>query len=314
MGIMKVFITGGSGLLGSSLVYSFVENGNSKVFATYNNHPIEMEEACFIPLDITNKKDIFQRIENVDPDVVVHTAALTNVDFCEDNSEVAREVNIGGTKNVAKACAKIDAKMIYISTDYIFDGRKGNYSEIDIPAPINYYGKTKLEGENMVKNFATNYTIVRTSLYGWNIQKKLSFAEWIITNLEKNQRINVLADQFSSLMLVNDCAEIILKIIEANITGLYNVASCEKVSKFYFAKRLAEIFDLDESLIIPITTEELSKKMNQKARRPKDVSLNVGKIGKKLNVNLPKIDEGLIRMEKLEERGYVDSFDLRGGE
>lgn len=302
---MKIFITGGSGLLGSSIVYSLIEK--FEIDATYNNHPIKMEGVHFIPLDITNKKEVFPLIENISPDVVIHTAALTNVDFCEDNPEKAREVNISGTKNIAEACAKNNAKMIYISTDYVFDGEKGNYSERDTPNPINYYAKTKLEGENMVKKFATNYLIVRTSLYGWNIQKKLSFAEWIIDNLQKKQQINVPADQFSSLMLVNDCAKIILKIIEGNINGLYNVASCEKISKFDFAKKVAKVFGMKKSLIIPITTEELSKKINQKAKRPKDVSLNIDNASKELGITLPSIEGGLKNMKTIRDK-YLKAF------
>lgn len=301
----KVIITGGSGMLGMSLVYSL--GGEFDVFASYRTNHIEMKRARFIPLDITIKNEVFRVIEKINPDLVIHTAALTNVDFCEDNPEKAREVNICGTKNISEACAKSNAKMIYISTDYVFDGVKGNYSEKDDLNPINWYGKTKLEGEGEVKKLTNDYLIVRTSLYGWNIQKKLSFVEWVIVNLQKNLQINALEDQFSSLMFVNDFAEIILKLIKMNINGTYNIASCKKINKFEFAKKIAQVFSLDEDLILPITTEELFKKIGRKAKRPKDVSLNISKAREELGIDAPSIENGLWHMKRLKDN-YLKTF------
>jgi dTDP-4-dehydrorhamnose reductase len=293
--MMKILITGGSGLLGINLICSFLRN--FELYATYNSFPIEIGKVNVSKLDITNQNKVFQLFKNINPEVVIHTAALTNVDICEKNYELARIVNIEGTKNIAEACSYFNSKMVYISTDYVFDGKKGNYSENDTTNPLNYYGKTKLEGERVVK-LTENYLILRSSLYGWNIQSKFSFAEWILDNLKKNQQINVLTDQYSSLMLVNNFSEVLLKMIEQDLNGLYNVASREKINKFNFAQELAKVFDLDENLIIPISSPELSKKIKQTATRPRNVSLNINKISKKIGT-MPSIYEGLENMKKL---------------
>lgn len=293
---MKVLVTGGSGLLGTSLVSTF--SHSTDVSITYNSFQISVDNINSYKLNITDKDRVFNLIEKINPDIIIHTAALTNVEFCEKNPEMALNINVNGTKNISDACRKFDSKMIYISTDYVFDGQNGNYSEKDTPNPINYYGKTKLEGEHAVQKLDDNYLILRTSLYGWNIQNKLSFAEWIIDNLHQKKKINALTDQYSSLMFANHFSEVILKMINMDLYGLYNIASSEKNSKFIFARKLAEVFDLDETLIIPISTDELSKKIDQKAKRPKDVSLNVSKISKKIGP-MPSIYFGLNNMKKV---------------
>jgi len=241
-------------------------------------------------IDIT-KKEIFTYIKKVNPDAVIHCAAFTNVDGCEIQKEKAWEVNVTGTENVAKACQNIGAKMIYVSTDFVFDGKKGMYKETDETNPINYYGKTKLEGEKRVQEICKNYVIARTSvLYGWH--ERLNFVTWVIEQLKNKNKINIVTDQYTSPTFADNLAEVLLEVAEKDIQGLYHVAGSERISRYDFALKIADRFDLDKSLITPI----LSKELNQKAERPKDSSLCVEKIKNKVDTKLLNIEEGLERM------------------
>jgi len=266
-----LFVTGHKGLLGSKIIKY------SEIF------PKER-------IDIT-KKEIFTAIKKVNPDVVIHCAAFTNVDECEIQKEKAWEVNVTGTENVAQACQEVDGKMIYISTDFVFDGKKGMYKETDKTNPINYYGKTKLEGEKRVKEICKNYVIARTSvLYGWH--ERLNFVTWVIEQLKNKNKIKIVTDQYTSPTLADNLAKALLEIAEKDIRGLYHVTGSERINRYDFALKIADRFDLDKGLITPI----LSKELNQKAERPKDSSLSIEKIKNKVETKLLNINKGLERM------------------
>jgi dTDP-4-dehydrorhamnose reductase len=184
---LRLFVTGYKGLLGSKII---------KYSEAYPKERI----------DIT-KKEIFIAIKKVKPEFVIHCAAFTDVDGCEIQKEKAWEVNVTGTENVAKACQKIGAKMIYVSTDFVFDGKKGMYKETDKTNPINYYGKTKLEGEKRVKEICKNYVIARTSvLYGWH--ERLNFVTWVIEQLKNKNKIRIVTDQYTSPTLADNLAKL----------------------------------------------------------------------------------------------------------
>ena len=294
--MMTYLITGGSGMLGSNLSYLFSNYG--QVVLTYNKHPVNWEGIVSLPIDITDGNQISNLVDEVSPDVVIHAAAVTNVDFCEEHHQAAFDVNVRGSKAVARACAQFDVKMVYVSTDYVFDGRKGNYTEEDPPNPINFYGKTKLEGEQAVASSSADYCVLRTSLYGWNVQRKRSFVEWVIYNLQKGNEIFTLTDQLSSLMFTGDCAFAIREAINSNLRGTYHVASGESISKFNLAHEVASVFNLDASLIKPIESNELLKMIDQKAHRPKNVSLNVGRASNALGLTFPTVKTGLLHMKE----------------
>ncbi len=270
---MKLFVTGQTGLLGSKIVHC----SNSKVYPQGW-------------VDITTEK-IRRSIRRSNPDVVIHCAAFTDVDGCEVEKEKAWNVNVKGTENVAKACQEVDARMIYVSTDYVFDGENGMYKETDEPHPINYYGKTKLEGERKVKEICEDYVIARTSvLYGWH--ERLNFVTWVIKQLKKNDKIQIVTDQYTSPTSADNLAEVLLEIAENNLHGVHHTAGSERVNRHDFTLKIAEVFDLDKGLITPIISEEL----DQIARRPRDSSLSIEKIKNKIDTDLVGIEKGLQRM------------------
>jgi len=267
---MKILLTGGSGLFGQAFVELVKDKASHDIYATYNENIVDSEDAVF--LDVTDKKRVEKVIKKLQPDVVVHAAAFTNVDKCEIEKKKAYDVNVEGTKNVAIASKERGAKMIYISTDYVFDGTKGLYKEDDKTNPISYYGLTKLEGEKAVQEICDDFIIARTSvIYGAH---KKNFATWVIKELEKGNQIKIITDQWVSPTLNVDLAEQILALIEKDEEGIFHTAGGERINRYDFVVEMARIFGFNEKLIIPAT----SKEMNWIAKRPKDSSLDISKI------------------------------------
>lgn len=298
---MKILVTGGSGLLGSAISLHFKDYHD--LTSTYTSHKVEIKGCSTLFMDITDYPHVSSIIGKISPDVVVHTAALVGAGICEKNPELAHKVNVEGTRNVVEACKKSNSKVIYISTDYVFDGNKGQYGEEDRPNPINVYGKTKYDGELLID--AKKNAIIRTSIYGWNIiREKRSFSTWIIDDLRNNKQINVFKDNMNSMMLVNNLAEALKEFIDKDLSGIMNIASHDRMSKFDFAIKLAEIFELDRSLIRPIGNEDAPGF----EKRPLDVSLSVSKARKILKTKLLNSAEGILRLKKLETDGYLRNF------
>jgi len=286
---MKILLTGGSGLFGRAFVELVKDRTSHDIYATYNENIVDSEEAVF--LDITDKKRVEEVIKKLQPDVVVHAAAFTNVDKCEVEKEKAYDVNAKGTKNVAMASNEIGAKMIYISTDYVFDGTKGFYEEKDKTNPISYYGLTKLEGEKAVQEICDDFIIARTSvIYGAH---KKNFATWVIKELREENQIKIITDQWVSPTLNVDLAEQILALIEKDEKGIFHTAGGERINRHDFVVEMARIFGFNEKLIIPA----ISKEMNWIAKRPMDSSLNVSKISK---IKKPYMVEESLRLLKKE--------------
>jgi len=268
---MKVLVVGGSGLLGQQLVYSLKQKGFD-VYATYLASPID--EDGFFPLDTTNRKKTNNVITELHPDVVFLTAAFTNVEACELQKDTAFVLNVTSTHHVAKACEAVGSKMIYLSTDYVFNGMKGHYTETDKTDPVDYYGLTKLMGEEQVKSICSNFIIARTSvLYGIH---KSNFVTWLISELEKNKSSSIVTDQIVSPTYTQDLSEQLIALIDHEARGIYHTAGGDTISRFDLACRIAECFDLDRSLVKPITMDM----MDWVAKRPKDSSLDVSKIAK----------------------------------
>ena len=299
----KVLITGGSGLLGSNLVKS-MEDGFVVHTITYR-HPMKFKTCQVHQLDITKGNDFLKLVKIVNPRCIIHTAALTHVDYCEIHRDEAWNINVEGTRNVVNAAEKTNSKVIYISTDSVFDGKKGMYTEEDPPNPSNFYALTKFEGEKIVCRSSVPYVIIRTNIYGWNAQKKLSIAEWILNSLWKKKKLTLFYDVFFTPILVNNLSDVIIEMVEKDISGLFHVAGSGRCSKLQFGLVLAKVFGLDKDLIEPI---RLSDK-NLIAKRPKDPSLSIEKIKNEVKTKLLNIKKGLETFKNLYDSGYVE--DLR---
>ena len=286
----KILVTGASGLLGSKVI-----DKSEAEYVVFPTHSTQQFSPCSLRMNITDENEVKSVFGKVKPNVVVHTAAETNVDECETHKEHALKVNADGTKNLAEACNQIGARILYISTDYVFDGEKGFYTEEDHPNPVNHYGLTKLKGEKYVQELCSSFAILRTSvLYGVHPQKP-NFAKWIITALKEGKSIHVVEDHYNSPTLADNLAEAIVEIIGRELEGLYHTAGNERISRYEFALKIAEAFDLEASLVKPVKMDDLK---GWKAKRPKDSSLCVDKVQKKIVTRLQDVTHGLKEMKK----------------
>jgi len=286
---MKVVVIGGSGLLGSKLVEMLARSGND-VIATYNStKPVTyLRNVKWVRLNLLERVKVEDLILKARPDVVVHLAAYTDVDGCETHKEHAWRVNVEGVKSVVRASRVVKAYLLYVSTDYVFDGEKGMYVEDDVPNPINYYGLTKLVAENVVSSSDILYTIIRTSaIYGVGPGKR-NFAVYVVESLSQGREVRALIDQYVSPTYNTFLARAICEIIEARPMGVLHVAG-PRMSRYEFALRLARIFALDENLVKPVRMNE----MKWIAKRPRDSSLDTTRLRSVLGIDMGGIDDAL---------------------
>src|SRR3989304_5304607 len=263
----RVLICGSNGLLGQRLALMLGGRTEYEVLNTSHHRSFVFDDRLFdySQLDLTRKSDVKSLISSFQPDVIMNAAALTNVDWCEDHREEAWNVNVVGVENLVEAARKVDARVIHVSTDYVFDGKTGNYSEDDKPNPVNYYGKTKLAGENAIRIADIDHAILRTIVvYGQGINVKKNFALWVIESLRAGQSIRCVTDQIGNPTYVADLALAIIKIAELGKSGIFHVCGREEVSRYEFAVKIAEGFGFDPGIIEPIRTNQFV----QRAVRP----------------------------------------------
>ncbi|MGB5529422.1 MAG: dTDP-4-dehydrorhamnose reductase [Ignavibacteriaceae bacterium] len=261
----RIIVTGSNGMLGQRTVEYYSLKDNIELLATSVEDKSVIGSVDYIPCDIKSRDKIKKVIYDYCPDFIIHTAAFTNVDLSEKMREDAWKINVKGVEYIAEAARAIDAQIIHISTDYIFDGKNGPYDENALPNPIGYYGRTKLASENALKISGTLFTILRTNvLYGIALNSRPDFVRWVISSLGNNEKIRIVKDQINNPTFIDDLVQAINKIIEFKKTGTYNIGGKEFLSRFEFTNRIAEYFNLNKNLITPIITEEL----NQSARRP----------------------------------------------
>ena len=284
----KLLIIGGSGLVGSTLA-TYAMNDYDVVLTYNKNKPVALNFKSYKVDLLDDRETIIDLIKTLKPNFVVHTAAHSSVDLCETNPILANELHIDVTKDISDICDKINSKLIYLSTDAVFNGNTTkNYLETDKPDPVNHYGSTKLNAENIILNSSKQNVILRTSvIYGWH--KKSRFVNWIIDTLKEKKIVDPHIDQYNSPTLVDDLIKSILKIIEMNISGLFHATGRTCVNRFEFASLIADIFNLDKNLIIPVTSIE----KKQLAPRPKHTCLNSSYLENTINFRFHDLHSGI---------------------
>lgn len=303
---MKLFITGLAGMLGSTIAYELRKKYEISGVDLIKVHMPEVESFC---LDLLNFQQLLNCVKSIQPDVIVHTAAAVNVDKCEMEPEYAQKLNIKTTENIYKIAEHVNAKLIYISTDAVFDGKSIElYKEIDEPNPLNIYGTTKLQGEEIVRKNKKNI-IFRTNIYGFNIQKKDSFGEWIYNSLMKNQELNMFEDIDFSPILVNDLAKIIDLAIQKGISGLYHVCGTGCITKFEFGYELQNIFQISTGRI----NKSQSYKYKFKAMRAKHMGMSNQKICDTLDLSIRTPIESIEEFFRLYNEGFKKELMRFGG-
>ena len=234
-----------------------------------------------VHLDIRSKSSIKKVLSDIDPDVILNLAALTDVDGCELDPQQAKDINVSGVKNL---CRGFSGHFLQISTDYVFDGESGPYSEEYQPNPKSVYGKTKLSADNWLLDNYSKSTIIRTNiLYSYTKRTKASFLKWVVDSLNDNQNIKVVNDQWNNPTWTESLSSVISKIIDNQAFDLYHYGDRDILNRFDFSILISKVFNLDSSLIMPISSDEL----NQIAPRPRKSGLITKKIESELGI-IPK--------------------------
>ena len=294
--VERVLVVGSNGLLGQKVAEQLVRGFNYHVTLTsVESAPVrEMPAAPYMQADITNRKTVKDLVGSVNPDVIINCAAMTNVDACETEREIAWKINVGGVEHLIEAARKKPATVIHVSSDYVFDGKNGPYNEDARPEPLSYYGKSKLAGENALRTSGLPYFVARTMvLYGQAEGVKANFAIWLINSLRDRQTVRIVDDQIGNPTLVDDLAFGLIRAMEMRRTGVYNIAGKDIMSRFDFAVALAKAFGLDPSLIQPIKTSQL----NQPAARPLKSGLITLKAEVDLGLKLSGVEQGLAMLK-----------------
>jgi dTDP-4-dehydrorhamnose reductase len=288
----RVLIVGSNGLLGQKVTDLFSRSKNYEILNTsVEDKPfLKMNKFLYRHLDITHRNSAMKLVDDFLPEVIINTAAITNVDLCETERALAWKVNVVGVENLVHAARMVGAKIIHFSTDYVFDGKSGPYAENDRVNPMSYYGRTKLASENVLRTSEIPHTIIRTMiLYGIGKLIKDNFALWLVNNLKENKQVRVVDDQIGNPTLVDDLAFAVLKVVEFDKNGLYHIAGNDLVSRYDFAIALAKKFKFDKNLIIPIKTAILK----QPAPRPMKSGFIILKAETELSIKMSGVEQGL---------------------
>ena len=284
----KILIIGGSGFVSTNLIKYLPENW--EIFATYNSNIIKSEKIKSFKINLLETPEkIIPIIQNIKPDYIIDTVAFPSVDFCEENHAIADKLHIHATKIISKISNEINSKLLFLSTDAVFEGQLNKkYIETEITNPVNYYGFTKLKAEKIVLASSKNNVVLRTAvIYGVGIQSR--FTNWILSYLRDKKPVDPFVDQFNSPTLVDDLSQAIVKILKNDISGLFHATGPTCINRYDFALMLAKEFNLDSNLVKPVTSSQ--KKQN--APRPISTCLNSSKLEEEINFTFRDLKTGI---------------------
>ncbi len=290
---MRILVTGSNGLLGQKLVKLLANKEEIELFATSKgaNRISKQEGYSYQSLDITNEQEVNTVFNSFKPTVVINTAAMTNVDACENDKELCWDLNVNAVKYQIAAAEKHQAHFIHLSTDFVFDGEAGPYKEEDVPNPLSYYGKSKYEAEKLVQNAKTKWSIVRTIIVYGVVEdmSRSNIVLWAKEALEKGNPLTIVDDQFRSPTLAEDLAMGCWLIAEKGAEGIYHISGKDTMSIIELVNRVADFYGLDKSIITPISSSSL----NQAAKRPPKTGFVLDKAIKDLAYSPCTFEEGL---------------------
>jgi dTDP-4-dehydrorhamnose reductase len=291
---MKVLITGANGLLGQHLTKLLLDKNYQVVATSRGESKLPFEPSgnySYHSMDIANAFDTYAVMNREKPDVVVHAAAMTNVDECELQPEQCERINVQGTAQILTDAESFSSHFIFISTDFVFDGERGNYSEEDEPLPISLYGFTKLQAESMVQTSEVPFAIVRTCLVYGDLLKghRSNIVTWVKDSLEQGKTIQVVSDQLRTPTYVGDLAKGIALIIEKKATGIYHISGKDWLTPFDIAIKTAHKYQLDAGKIVKVDASTFK----QPGRRPLKTGFVIEKARQELGYEPMSFDEGL---------------------
>lgn len=290
---MKVLITGSNGLLGQHLIPLFVADERYEVIAAGRgvNRLPSRQGYTYESVNLRNTVSVQQLIEKHHPDIIIHAAAMTQVDECERNKDACWDTNVAATRYLIQAAEKYNAFFLFLSTDFIFDGLEGPYREDDAPNPLSYYGASKVAAERMIRNSKLRWAIVRTVLvYGTAIDMQRSnIITWVKNNLQQGKKIKVVDDQWRTPTLVQDLAEGCKLVADKQATGIFHISGSEMLTPYDMAVQTAQFFKLDLRLIEKVN----AKSFVQPAKRPAKTGFVIDKAVEELGYQPRSFAEGL---------------------
>ncbi len=280
---MRVMITGANGMLGARLAPRLGARDHEVILAQRRATRIDSERIAAVQLDVTDDDSVRSAFDAARPQVVIHAAAMADVDLCERDPQLAHAVNAQGTRRVAEASRAHGARLVYVSTDYVFDGAAGPYREDDPAAPIQVYGRSKLEGELAVLE-VPHAVVARTAvLFGPAPPGRSNLVLWLLDRLRRGESAPAATDQIGSPTLVDNLSDMLIALAEASCGGVYHVAGASALDRFQFARLVAEVFGFDPSRVEPI----LSATIPRPARRPHNAGLLVDKLRRDVPAAIP---------------------------
>ena len=290
---MKILITGSNGLLGQKLVKLLANQPDIEFLATSTgeNRIKSITGFDYASLDITNKTQVEQVFNQFKPNVVINTAAMTNVDACEDQKEQCWNLNVNAVKNLIDASSNHQTHLIHLSTDFVFDGENGPYKEEDKPNPLSYYGQSKYEAEKLLQQSTIKWSIVRTIIVYGVVEdmSRSNIVLWAKQALEKGNPLTIVNDQFRMPTLAEDLAQACWLIAQKQATGIYNICGKDFMSILELVNRVADFYGYDKTIISPIASSSL----NQAAKRPPKTGFVLDKAIKELGYSPCSFEEGL---------------------
>jgi dTDP-4-dehydrorhamnose reductase len=296
----RLLITGASGLLGANLLLA--ARSTHQLVAVSHRQRVNLDGAECIQADLTVPGAARDLVRTYRPRAVVHCAALTDVDRCEEQPDLAERLNAQVPGWLAEACAAIGARLVHISTDAVFDGEKRDYSEDDVPRPINTYGISKLRGEGAVLAANPSALVIRTNLFGWNAEPKLSLSEWFLDRLRRKERCTGFTDVSVSPLVAEDLGARVLQLLSMSAAGVLHVAGRDVVTKYEFGRMVAEAFGLSPDPILPGSVDASPLR----SRRPHQLGLDVRRAESLLGVPMPRVEAGLRRWRQQEQDGTLE--------
>ncbi len=280
----NILVIGSNGLLGQTLINQLTKlNYNTFALARGVNRNLNSKNFTFFDVDITDESNLLQTINMIQPNYIINAAALTNVDYCEIHQQECDAVNVEAVKTIIKGAQLNNSHLIHISTDFVFDGLKGNYKEEDITNPLNYYGLSKLKSEKLFKKVTIPFTILRTILvFGYQPElKQQNILLWLLEKMKNKVPLTMVNDQFRTPTYVEDLAKACVLSIKTKSFGLYHVSGTELMDMFQLSNTVAKVFNYDQNLISSIPTSQLI----QLATRPKITGFDTSKAKKDLMFN-----------------------------
>ena len=276
----KILITGGSGLLGTN--WALLKRNDFEIILGLHIKKIKIKNVRACQLNMKDEKELEKQIAHLTPNIIIHTAAITDVEKCEKEVELADKINVDLTETICKICKKINIKFVFISTDHLFDGLNAFSTENSLVNPLNNYARTKVNAEKAVINANPEALIIRTNFFGWGTKYRKSFSDFIINNLRNNNQITLFENIYFTPIIISELVNMVHELIDKNKNGIFNVCGNERISKYQFGIKISKLFSLKKSLIKKGSIDQFK----DLAKRPKDMSLSNDKVCKALNCKL----------------------------